>query len=162
MKMKLNTKTIAIGAIVILAIALSAIPSSIFQDAKAQTFRGDKFVEGRGLTGTITCPSGSEVSSASAVMQFNVKQSKGGQFGGQFDIFETVNFGSKNGAILNGHITGKSFTLTGIESQDAICNPSSSFISTTFTITGTCRGNTVMLTAANGETGIFSGSVACA
>ena len=162
MKMKLNTKTIVMGAIVILAIALSAIPSSIFQDAKAQSFRGDKHVVGNGLTGTITCPSGSEVSSASAVFQFGVKQSRGGEFGGQFYIFGTENFGVKNGEILNGHITGKSFTLTGIESQDAICNPSSSFISTTFTITGTCSGNTVMLVAANGETGTFSGSVACA
>ena len=162
MKMKLNTKTIAIGAIVILAIALSAIPSSIYQVATAQTFRGDKIVLGYGLSGTITCPSGSPVSDSSAVLQFNVKQSKGGQFGGQFNIFGTENFGGKNGEILNGHITGRGFTLTGIESQDAICNPSSSLISTTFTITGTCRGNTVMLTAANGETGIFSGSVACA
>ena len=66
MKMKLNTKTIAIGAIVILAIALSAIPSSIFQVATAQTFRGDKIVLGHGLTGTITCPSGSPVSDSSA------------------------------------------------------------------------------------------------
>lgn len=162
MKMKLNTKRIAICAIVVLAIALSATPSSIFQVSNAQSFRGDKHVVGNGLTGTITCPSGSPVSSASALFQFSAKQSRGGEFGGQFYIFGTQNDGNKNGEILNGHITGKGFTLTGIENQDTICDPSSFLISTTFTITGSCGGNTVRLTAANGETGTFSGSVACA
>jgi hypothetical protein len=162
MKMKLNTKTITIGAIVILAIALSAIPSSIFQVATAQHFRGDKIVLGNGLTGIITCPSGSPVSDSSAILQFNVKQSKKGEFGGQFYIFGTENFGIKNGEILNGHLTGKGFTLTGIEQQDTICDPNSFLISTTFMITGSCGVDAVTLTAANGETGTFAGSVACA
>jgi hypothetical protein len=65
------------------------------------------------------------------------------------------------GGIFNWHITGRAFTLTGIENQDTLCNPSSFLISTTFTITGTCGGGTVTLTAANGETGTFSGSVVC-
>lgn len=163
--MQKSTNTLVIAAVAILAIGLCLAPNSsiIYQTAKAQ-LRSDRVVQGASLTGTVTCPSGTQFSNG--LMFFQTTKSRGGQFGGGFGIYDSnINQfeAAKSGDITGGHFGGKTFVLTGIERQDFMCNPSTPFISTTFTLSGQCGpSSTVTLKTANGETGTFTGSVACA
>jgi hypothetical protein len=84
--MQKSTKTFLIAAVVILAIGLSPAPSIIiYQTAKAQ-LRSDRVVQGASLRGTVTCPSGAQFSDG--LMFFQTTQSRGGQFGGGFGIYD--------------------------------------------------------------------------
>lgn len=153
---KFHLRTLVIATIVILAIVLALAPSSIYEEAKAQGVgSGNKSVQGTGLLGTINCPAGTPGAISGpqpSFLSFSAGQSRG-TFGGYFDA------GVKTGSINNGHISGRSFTLRGIET-DYYCY-SFLFISTSFTLTGQCGAGTVTLKAANGETGTWSGNILC-
>ncbi len=98
------------------------------------------------ISGTIKCTNGRSSSGT-----LNLQSSKSSGSSGHFYINAG---GQKSGSIYGGHIASKTFTLTGTENHDGICNPSGS-ASIKYTITGHCNGNTVTFRSSNGETGNF-------
>jgi|ERR687887_615350 hypothetical protein len=145
--------------LVLLAIAATLVttPALILTPQLAQAQQG-KFIEGRG-TGQANCPP-SGISPPGDESIFFFAQKFKGSVGGFFDIGSTVLFLDKEGSITGGHISGKQFTVTGVEEIDNLC---SSQVPATITITGQCgQGVPIQFRASNGEQGQFTGNVACA
>jgi hypothetical protein len=131
-------------------------PTLILTPQLAQAQEG-KVIQGRG-TGQLNCPSGSSPPGDEAIF-FGADKFRGSILGDFFLQSQETGL-SKEGTIFGGHISGKHFTLTGIESLDDLC---SSQVPTTITITGQCgQGVPIQFRASNGEQGQFTGNVACA
>lgn len=143
-------KTMVVATVAIIAIGLAIAPTILTNEAQAQR---DKNVQGQG-TGTLSCPSSGQVG---AQIYFGSEKSRGSG-SGYFQI--NTDFGGyKYGYVTSANINGKHFTLQGIEEFDGACGENTP---TTFTLRGTCGpSGSIQFTAANGERGTFTGSVAC-
>jgi hypothetical protein len=152
---RINLKKMAIVAVVS---ATLVIASPLFANqTHAATIRN---VQGGG-TGVLTCRNTGV--SWNAVIQLSAtKQS--GKISGDWSISvagQPTLFGNKRGSITAGQITANSFSLTGFEFADTLCNISS--LPITITISGQCGTNVpIRFVAANGiEIGTFTGGVGC-
>jgi hypothetical protein len=154
---------LGIAATFVTASAVAA-PVLILNPPQLAEAQQGKVVEGSGR-GEIEClsvegepeqsPPGNEV------LNFVASKQRGTVSGNWLiDNVEDPN-ARKEGAITGGQISGKRFTLTGIESFDNLCF--SGGTPATITITGRCgQGVTIQFRASNGEEGEFTGNVACA
>jgi len=151
-----TTTTMGIIALVAAAIVVTA-PVLFANQAQAATVRN---VHGFG-TGALVCRNTGVA--WNAAIQFDAtKQS--GKIDGDWRITVVglpTPEANKQGSITGGQISANSFSLTGFEFADSLCNIS--FLPITIKISGQCGTDvTIRFTAANGiETGTFTGNVAC-
>jgi hypothetical protein len=152
---KITTTKMATIALVAAAIVIA--PVLFANQAQAATIR---YVQGGG-TGALVCRN-TGVAWNTNIGFDATKQS--GKIDGDW-VISVVGLptpeANKQGSITGGQISSKSFSLTGFEFADTLCNIP--FLPITITISGQCgTGVTIKFTAANGiETGTFTGGVSC-
>jgi hypothetical protein len=140
----------------LLAIAATLVtaPTLILGPQLVQAQQGSQ-ISGRG-DGDVQCPTTGEFPGNEQIF-FGASKERGTLRGG-WSIFSEF-FLDKQGDITGGRISGKTFTLTGTEFFDNMCN---SQTPATITITGQCGLNVpIQFRSSNGQTGEFVGNVAC-
>jgi hypothetical protein len=141
------------------AALLLAIAALMLTGVKPAAASPLKVAHGVGEATEFTCPGHQEVGSTAGAIDFSASRAHGLTHGFGFIEGTTVD---KDFSITRGNMNRHSYSLTGIVRGHQLCGSTQTSLPSVVTLSGPCgTGVSISYSDTNGESGTFTGNVAC-